>query len=158
MLIPNIILIISILVIGFIVYFIKGRQINSRRKSTYKKRASVMNSSESAFFFELQKQLPGGYYIFPKMRIADILETVSGKGYYHMRNSILPMHIDSIVCDSYFKPVVVIEVNGGYHNSKSQQEKDYIKREIFKNVGLTLETVNVGSDFSKSISKIKVGL
>lgn len=114
-----------------------------------------MNRSESAFFFELQKQLPHGYYIFPKMRIADIIETVSGKGYYHMRNGILPRHIDFLVCDSYFKPIVAIEVNGGYHNNPTQQVKDEAKKEIFKNAGLEFEVVNVGSDFSYSITRIK---
>lgn len=117
-----------------------------------------MNRSESAFFFELQKQLPQGYYIFPKMRIADILETVSGKGYYHMRNGILPKHIDFLVCDPYFKPVVAIEVNGGYHNTSSQQGKDQIKKEILESAGLYFETVNVGSDFNQSITKIRAKL
>lgn len=131
---------------------------DSRKESIYKKRSSVMNRSESAFFFELQKQLPHGYYIFPKMRIADILETVSGKGYYHMRNGILPKHIDFLICDSYFKPIVAIEVNGGYHNNPNQQEKDHIKKKILENAGLSFETVNVGSDFSQSIAKIKEGL
>ena len=114
-----------------------------------------MNSTESAFFFELQKQLPQGYYIFPKMRIADILETKSGRGYYHMRNSVLPNHIDFLICNSYFKPIVAIEVNGGYHDSPRQQQKDSIKKQIFEDAGLSFETVKVGTDFAQSISKIK---
>ncbi len=155
MLIPSIFLIGVVLIAVFIIPRLQQPRIDNRKESIYRKRLSVMNRSESAFFFELQKQLPHGYYIFPKMRIADILETVSGKDYYLMRNKILPKHIDFLVCDSYFKPGVAIEVNGGYHNSPSQQEKDSLKREIFKGAGLTLETVNVGSDFSQSITKIK---
>jgi hypothetical protein len=124
------------------------------KKSFYRKRSSVMNSSESTFFFELQKQLPRGYYVFPKMRIADILETVSGKDYYLMRNKILPKHIDFLVCDSHFKPLVAIEVNGAYHNNSTQHMKDKIKKEIFENVELSFESVDVGSDFSQSIKRV----
>lgn len=148
--------IVVVLVSVFLIMRFQKIRIDSRKESVYKKRSSVMNRSESAFFFELQKQLPQGYYIFPKMRIADILETVSGKGYYHMRNGILPKHIDFLICDPHFKPVVAIEVNGGYHNNPNQKEKDSIKREIFTKAGLPLETVDVGSDFSYSIAKIKI--
>jgi hypothetical protein len=146
------------IIANIIIRLLKKSFPDSRKESIYKKRFSVMNRSESAFFFELQKQLPQGYYIFPKMRIADILETVSGKGYYHMRNGILPKHIDFLVCDSYFKPMVAIEVNGGYHNSPTQQEKDQTKKEILESAGLSFETVNVGSDFSQSIAKIQKSL
>lgn len=155
MLIYLIFFIVIVLVAVFLIPRLQQPRTDNRKESIYKKRTSVMNSSESAFFFELQKQLPHGYYIFPKMRIADVIETINGRGYYHMRNSILPKHIDFLICDSYFKPIVAIEVNGGYHNSPSQQEKDSLKREIFKGAGLILETVNVGSDFSQSISRIK---
>lgn len=144
-----------ILIAIFLLLKLKQPHADNRKESIYKKRSSVMNSSESAFFFELQKQLPPGYYIFPKMRIADILETISGKGYYHMRNNILPKHVDFLICDSYFKPVVAIEVNGGYHNTSTQKQKDYIKNEVFRSAGLIFETVDVGTDFSQSITKIK---
>ncbi len=158
MIIPIIFLIVVALIAVFLIPKLQEPHVDNRKESIYKKRSSVMNRSESAFFFELQKQLPHGYYIFPKMRIADILETVNGKGYYHMRNSILPKHIDFLICDSYFKPVVAIEVNGGYHNSPIQQEKDTIKGEIFKSAGMYFETVTVGADFSQSIRRMKENL
>lgn len=150
--------IVVVLLVVFLIPRLQQPCIDSRKESIYKKRTSVMNHSESAFFFELQKQLPHGYYIFPKMRIADILETVSGKGYYHMRNGILPKHIDFLICDSYFKPVVAIEVNGGYHDTLNQQKKDQTKKQILESAGLSFEIVNVGSDFSQSIAQIKNNL
>lgn len=158
MLIPFILLVVIVLIISFIIPYLKGSRIDSRRGSFYKKRFSVMNKTESAFFFELERQLPQGYHIFPKMRIADIIETKSGRGYYHMRNSVLPKHIDFLICDSYFEPVVAIEVNGGYHDSPRQQQKDSIKKRIFEDAGLAFETVEVGTNFSQSITKIKTNL
>jgi hypothetical protein len=124
-------------------------------ESAYKKRSSVMSRSESAFFYELKKQLPSDYYIFPKMRIADMIDTVDGKGFYFRRNKILPKHVDFLVCNEYFKPVVAIEVNGNSHNRADRVERDVLVNEIFKNAKLPLETVNVGTDFSSSIARIK---
>jgi hypothetical protein len=152
----SIIFLIAVLSLAvFLIPKLQPTRVDNRKESIYKKRSSVMNRSESAFFFELQKQLPHGYYIFPKMRIADIIETVNGRGYYHMRNSILPKHIDFLICDSYFKPIVAIEVNGGYHNKPNQKEKDLIKKEIFENSGLRFETINVGTNFHEFIRHIK---
>jgi very-short-patch-repair endonuclease len=150
-----ILIIFFLVVIGtaiFVIPKLKDFKTDNRRESIYKTRTSVMNPSESALFFELQKQLLQGYYIFPKIRIADILET---KDYYHKRNKILPKHVDFLICDSYFKPIVAIEVNGGYHNSQNQQKKDLEKIEIFKDAGLILETIEVGENFHESIERIK---
>lgn len=150
-----------VLIAVFVVPLLKKKDVKnneSRKESIYKKRQSVMNRSEEAFFFELQKQLPNGYYIFPKMRIADIIETVSGKDYYLKRNKILPKHVDFLVCDSYFKPVVAIEVNGSSHNRLDRTKRDVLVNEIFKDAQLPLETINVGSNFNESILKIKSNL
>ena len=121
----------------------------------YIKKPSVMSRSESAFFFELQKQLPSDFHIFPKMRIADVLDIPNGHDYYRMRNKALPKHIDFLISDKYFKPIVAIEINGSSHNSFKQQQADRIKNEMFKDSGLPLETVNVGTNFADSISRIK---
>ena len=124
----------------------------------YKKRQSVMNKSEAAFFYELQKQLPPGYHIFPKMRIADMLETVNGGGYYNRRNKILPKHIDFLVCDEYFKPVAALEVNGSSHNRADRIARDEDVGRILREAGLPLTFINVGSDFSSAIANVRTSL
>ncbi len=121
----------------------------------YKAKESIMSRSESAFFLELQKQFSQDYYIFPKIRVADILDIPNGHEYYKMRNLALPRHVDFVVCNKYFKPLVAIELNGESHNKIKQQESDLIKKGIFEDCGLTLETVNVGSNFVSSITEIK---
>ncbi|HEY0221026.1 MAG TPA: DUF2726 domain-containing protein [Candidatus Paceibacterota bacterium] len=152
------------IILGFSIIFLHKQNsgnpednslIVTKNTSLYKKKTSVMSRSESAFFFELQKQLPTDYHIFPKMRVADVLDIPNGHDYYRMRNKALPKHIDFLICDKYFKPLVAIEVNGFSHNSFKQQEIDRVKQEMFKDSGLSLETINVGSSFVESISKIK---
>lgn len=127
---------------------------NLKSSSTFKKRESVMDKREEAFFHELWKQLPEGFYVFPKMRIADIIETTDGKGYYFRRNEILPKHIDFLICDSYFHPVLAIELNGLSHRLENRKSSDIKKREIFKSVGLPLEFIEVGTDFSSDVANL----
>jgi hypothetical protein len=113
-----------------------------------------MNGSERAFFFELQKQLPQGFYAFPNMRIADMLEAIDGKGFYKRRNEILPKHIDFLICDSYFKPVLALELNGSSHRRIDRIERDGRVKEIFEDAGLHLEFIQVGASFQREIERI----
>lgn len=120
----------------------------------YKKRTSVMNSSETAFFFELEKQLPQGYHIFPKMRIADLIDATDGYGLRYRKNKILPKHIDFAICDSYFKPIMAIELNGSSHNRADRIERDQLVNEIFRVASLPLKTVGVGTSFQEETKEI----
>jgi len=117
-----------------------------------------MNRSEQAFFYELQKQLPNGYHIFPNMRIADFIDAVDGPGFYYRRNRILPKHIDFLVCDHYFRPVVAIEVNGSSHRRPDRIDRDEQVKQIFEDAKLPLEFVNVGTNFAENIARIKTSI
>jgi hypothetical protein len=121
----------------------------------YRKKESVMNKSEQAYFYELKKQLPEGYHIFPNMRIADMINAVDGKGFYNRRNKILPKHIDFLVCDRYFKPVVAIEVNGSSHRRADRIERDDQVKRIFAEAKLPLEWVDVGTNFNSAVARIQ---
>lgn len=124
-------------------------------KLPYRKKYSVMNQSEAAFFFELKKQLSEGYYIFPKMRIADMLDVPNGHDYYKMRNQILPKHIDFLVCDSNFHPKIAIELNGKSHQRQDRIERDEKVKQIFSDAKIPLEFVNVGSNFATTVQNLK---
>lgn len=120
----------------------------------YKKKFRIMNNSESTLFYELQKQLPQNYYVFPNMRIADIVHVVKGPDFKKRRNKVLPRHADFVICDQDFKPLFVIELNGGYHNHPIQQEKDREKEAIFREALLPLVIIRVGENFSKVVGGI----
>jgi len=117
----------------------------------FRKRSTLLNGSETAFFLELQRQLPTGLYMFPKMRIADIIEAVDGQGFYRRRNYILPKHVDFMICDDRFRPIVAIELNGSSHNRQDRIDRDELVRRIFDDAKLPLIFVNVGENFDKAI-------
>ncbi|MDD4804055.1 MAG: DUF2726 domain-containing protein [Candidatus Pacebacteria bacterium] len=161
------ILIIIVIIVCLTIYKINYWKSNGTKKEIqlkesnsirYKKKFSLMNKTESALFFELQNQLPRNYHIFPNMRLADIVETINDAGYYESKkrnNKIMPKHIDFVICDSTFKPIVAIELNGKYHNNYERMEKDEEKKEILKEADLPLITVKVGDSFTESVEKIK---
>lgn len=120
----------------------------------YRKRYKLMNQSESSFFYLAQKSLPEGYFIFPKMRIADVIETLDGKGYYKQRNKILPKHIDFVVCDQVLRPVCAVEIDGPSHDKPKQQERDELVDYIFETVGIPLKRVRVGDNFEVVCEKM----
>jgi hypothetical protein len=127
---------------------------NIVEKSPYQIRFRVMNNSEEAFFHELQKQLPRDFYVFPKVRIADILKTIDGQKYYVSRNKILPRHVDFLICDLQFKPRMAIEINGGSHHSAKVIESDALKKKIFGELNFPLRVVNVGETFASVVQEI----
>lgn len=161
-------LLILALVIGAILLFIKlksnghvdtnghtlARKFPDIDPSMYQLRYRVMNNSESSFFHLLQKHLPDGYHAFPKMRIADVVKTKNGKGYYKQRNKILPKHIDFVVCDQNLKPLYAIEIDGKSHDNPERQERDKLVDYIFESIHLPLKRVRVGSDFEAIASEM----
>ena len=124
----------------------------------YKKRTCLLNNSESALFFELQKQLPPEYHIFPNMRLADIVDPINYRGHYEYRQKarkIMPKHIDFIICDSTFKPIVAIELNGNSHNRLDRMEMDEEKKKILEEAQIPLIIIKVGDNFTEALLRIK---
>ncbi len=149
-------LILIFLILGAISLFQSQSVSENVQNLPYKLRPSVFNRSETAFFIELKKQLPEGFNIFPKIRIIDFIDPNSRE--YKWRNKIWAKHIDFLICDSNFKPVLAIELNGKSHQRKDRVERDEFIKQIFIGAKLPLEFVNVGSNFENSVTRIKTYL
>ena len=157
-----------IIVIGIIIYVLKNRNhqivihhtpvLEEKVIVGYRKKFRIMNETESALFFELKRQIPPNYYIFPNMRLADIVVTANDNDYFeknHKNHKIMIRHIDFMICDYNFKPIVAVELNGGYHKDPKQIERDLEKKRILDEALLPLITVMVGDNFNQSVLRIK---
>ena len=114
---------------------------------------SLLTRSERAFYLELQKQLPPHkYQIWIKTRLADIIQEDNNK--WAVVKELLPKHIDFVIVDNSFKPLLAIEVDGFSHLDKKQRAKDMIKNELLYLANLPLVRVQVGSNFKQVISDI----
>jgi len=115
---------------------------------------SVFNASEEALYLELKRQLPRGFYIFPKIRIIDFIDVASHDHYATYRNKIWSKHVDFLICDYHFKPVLAVELNGKSHLSPQRVVRDAFVKSIYFECGLPFETVDVGTAFGEQVAKI----
>ncbi|MBU6388808.1 DUF2726 domain-containing protein [Patescibacteria group bacterium] len=149
------ILAIAVLVILLIAIILFKARTVVGLKLPYTTRLSLFNRSEAAFFLELKKQLPEGFNVFPKVRMIDFLEIDSRATRSPIwLHKIWAKHVDFLICDRNFKPILAIEVNGGSHNSPQKIQRDVFVKNVYAAAGLPLEAVNVGSQFNDVINSI----
>jgi very-short-patch-repair endonuclease len=100
------------------------------------------------------------YTIFPKVRLADIVEvTVTGQEYQAWWNKIKSKHVDFLLWNvQEGKVALVIELDGKSHGSEKMIERDDFVNRLYEQVGIKLIRVNVGTDFKQEIGKILGGL
>ncbi len=111
------------------------------------------NGSEKAFFLELKKLLPERFHLFSKVRIIDFIEPTD-KYDYRWKNYIKSKHIDFLICDFNFKPILAIELNGKSHQRQDRIKRDYFVQKLCDSVNLPLKFINVGENFENSIKDI----
>jgi hypothetical protein len=115
---------------------------------SYKRKSYFFTRSENEFFGLLQRTLEGrNVIVFPKVRVADILETNNGglAGF----NRISQKHVDYLLVSlPNFQPVMAIELDGKSHGSEKQQARDAVKDQAFKSANLPLVRVPVSRDLS----------
>jgi len=125
-------------------------------KAAYYLKDSLMNKSEYLFFKELERQLSSGYHLFTKVRIEDFIGVRKKiERPAHFRGYIQSRHLDFLVCDEHMEPVLAVELDGGSHKMAKTIEIDARKDLICEAVGLRLERVRVGSDFTAEANRVK---
>ena len=97
------------------------------------------------------------YAIFPKVRLADIVEVTVGKEEYQQWfNMIKSKHVDFLIWDIVeSKIALAIELDGKSHQNPKVIERDKKVNRIYQTVELQLIRVQVGSSFAEEIEKIK---
>jgi very-short-patch-repair endonuclease len=101
-------------------------------------------------FHELLKGIIGdNYYIFPKVRICDIIEP-RNKGKYADFNRIKSKHVDFLICTK--DPItskIIVELDDRSHNAPTRQERDSFVDEIFANSGIPIVHIKVQYEYNK---------
>ena len=136
----------TIAIIVFILY-IALLYVNKNRNnnpSTYsfsgEKNKYLLTKNELSFFYKL-KNITDKYdlYIFPKVRLADIINTINISDF----NKIKSKHIDFTICDKYCRPIIFIELDDNSHNNFATKEKDIKKDYILECVCANLIRVKI---------------
>jgi hypothetical protein len=107
----------------------------------------LLTYHEAEFFAMLEAACPEGYRIFPKVRISDILRSVTGYGsHLHMSKK----HVDFVVvCANTYRPVLAIELDDPSHRRKNRQKNDEAKDHAFKTANLPLLRTHVAPTYDR---------
>lgn len=127
----------------------------------YRVKKYFFSKTEQEFLRILNESIDRKQYtIFPKVRLADIVEvTATEKEYQGWWNKIKSKHVDFLVWDVQDgKVALVIELDGKSHQSEKMIDRDDFVNKLYEKVGIKLIRVAVGTDFKKETEKIKAVL
>jgi len=114
-------------------YYIYNIKLNHKTNSGYsfsgQKNKYLLTKIELSFFYKL-KNITDKYelYIFPKIRLADIINADNFADF----NKIKAKHIDFTICDKYCSPILFIELDDKSHHTISHKENDIRKDYILE--------------------------
>ena len=101
-----------------------------------------MSKSEKVFFDALIQTISRDLYICPKVRVADLIEVglpKTDKHFWVSFNKISRKHVDFVLCNRQdFTPRLVIELDGGSHNTRTRSERDIFVNDALVQAGVAI--------------------
>lgn len=136
-------LLIIVILIAIIIYLITYKKDIKQENNIYdfngNMKKYIFTYHEKIFFEQLRRITDkNNCYIFPKMRIADIIDTDNISNF----NKISFKHIDYTICNKSCKPILFIELDDPTHNYNYVKRRDEKKDLIFNNIGKKIIRVN----------------
>ncbi len=117
----------------------------------YYKREYFFSVAELKFFEILKEIIGNNYYIFPKVRICDIVQSKDKKTYSQF-NRIRSKHVDFLICTKDpIKAKIVIELDDRSHNYQSRIKRDKFVNEVFASSGIPIVHIKVKRFYDKEI-------
>jgi len=114
----------------------------------------LLSKGEKAFFDILIQSISPDLYICPKVRVADLIEVdlpKSDKKFWASFNKISKKHVDFVLCSrADFSPKLIIELNGGSHNSRARSQRDSFVNESFIQANIPVLHVPVQSFYDQN--------
>ena len=92
----------------------------------FDRRKFLLTQAERSLFGVLEQAVQADYYIFTKVRVADLLSVKKGteKRQGH-QNRVTSKHIDFVLCDrTAISPVLAIELDDSSHEAAERQARD----------------------------------
>jgi len=95
---------------------------------TYKRAAPLLSLAEQTFYHALQQSVGQTYWIFPKVRLADIIwpnAKYRSSPWWTAFNKINKKHVDFVACHpETYDVVAVFELDDSTHNKQDRRERD----------------------------------
>ena len=123
----------------------------------YQSKDVLCSSAERSFLGALDQIVGGGFRVFAKVRLADIIDVQNGlpaSARQSAFNRISGKHLDFVVCNANDLSIIgAIELDDKTHRGKSRQERDRFLDKTLEVVGIPILRIKAQSTYSiKEIS------
>lgn len=110
----------------------------------YTKKEYFFTRSERALYSQLKNNVLPSYEVFSKVRLADLLVIkAQGSEYFKAFGRISQKHVDFVICDQEYRPLLVIELDGDSHSRSKQKKADETKDQALQAAGLPILRLKV---------------
>lgn len=155
----GIFVILLIAIVLLLVIFSKPRE---EDKLPYIKKMYLMTMKERELFSILDECIPSGYYIFPQVHIASILEVKKGEPKWQTYfNKIISKSVDFVIFDKInISPILAIELDDHSHTYEKRVMRDQFVNKAIQDSGIKMlrfkneELSNVSNIKSKILEQI----
>ena len=110
-------------------------------------------------FYDMLRRVVRDHVIFAKVGLADLVDARKQHRHWQANfNRICSKHIDFVVCDSLFRPIIAVELDGVSHQRDDRRKRDGDVDRILHSASLPLLRVFVRKDYDPGlISRLLLG-
>jgi hypothetical protein len=137
-------LLLACCVIGILLVCFAGRSIRTRR--IYFPRARLLSPAELQFFHTLETVVGENFWVFAKVRVADLIEVrgLYGRDWWAAFSRVSQKHVDFLVTSrKTLEVLMAIELDDRSHQMGDRQKRDDLLNAVFLQAGIPLIRFNL---------------
>lgn len=142
----------ALFISGLLSFFNKKRRLADEVRDRYNA-VPLLTPIEASFYPTLESIASRhDYLLFIKVRLADIARTARADDYNtYMKyfGKVKSKHVDFVLCDRSFLPLVVVELDDKSHENKRNYENDLLKDAVLESIGISVVRVPVADSYSR---------
>ena len=123
------------------------------RGATFRPVPLLVNPAERAAWDFLNQAQLGQAHVFAKVRLEDVVSASAADNTARnsARGHIKSRHLDFVLTDEGFRPILAVEVDGASHRTERAATSDEMKSQILASAGVPLLRLPVGADWNKAL-------
>jgi hypothetical protein len=143
-----------------------GRSVRPRR--IYFRRPRLLSAVELQFFYTLKTVVGENFWVFPKVRVADLIEVrgLYGRDWWAAFSRVSQKHVDFVVASRKTLDVLMaIELDDCSHGMSNRQKRDELLDAVFLQAAIPLirfnldySTTHVRDALCEALQMLKEGL
>lgn len=115
----------------------------------------LVNLAERSAWDFLNRSDIGQAHVFAKVRLEDVVtvKAADHRAWSSIRGRIKSRHLDFVLTDADFLPILAVEVDGGSHNTERAAATDEMKNQVLSSAGVPLLRLRVGADWHQALEQ-----